>query len=75
MFWRGGGETTEQGVEETLEEHYGSIRIECDAPRPATILRVAGELEARGGTIVELFKEIESPLGKVVMPIHFRQDD
>src|SRR5215216_3372000 len=75
MFRRGGGETTDQGVEETLEEHSGSIRIECDAPRPATILRVAGELEARGGTIVELFKEIESPLGKVVMPIHFRQDD
>src|SRR5215208_3022150 len=75
MFWRGGGETTEQGVEETLEEHSGPIRIERDAPRPATILRVAGELEARGGTIVELFKEIESPLGRVVMPIHFRQDD
>jgi hypothetical protein len=36
---------------------------------------VAGELEARGGTIVELFKEIESPLGRVVMPIHFCQDD
>ena len=75
MFWRDGGETPEEGVEETPEEHSGPIRIERDAPRPATILRVAGELEARGGTIVELFKEIESPLGRVVMPIHFRQDD
>src|SRR5919107_2508501 len=75
MFWRGGGETPEDGVDETPEEHTGPIRIECDAPRPATILRVAGELEERGGSIVELFKEIESPLGKVVMPIHFRQDD
>jgi hypothetical protein len=75
MFWRGGGEMPEEGVNETPEEHSGPIRIERDAPRPATILRVAGELEARGGTIVELFKEIESPLGRVVMPIHFRQDD
>jgi hypothetical protein len=75
MFWRGGGETPEEGVDETPEEHTGPIHIERDAPRPATILRVAGELEARGGTIVELFKEIESPLGRVVMPIHFRQDD
>jgi hypothetical protein len=75
MFWRGGGETPEEGVDETPVEHSGPIHIERDAPRPATILRVAGELEARGGTIVELFKEIESPLGRVVMPIHFRQDD
>jgi hypothetical protein len=36
---------------------------------------VAGELEERGGAILELFKEIESPLGRVVLPIHFRQDD
>src|SRR5215207_11476217 len=75
MFWRGGEETSEEGVEEAPEEHSGPIRIERDAPRPGMILRVAGELEARGGTIVELFKEIESPLGRVVMPIHFRQDD
>jgi hypothetical protein len=75
MFWRGGGETPEEGVDETSEDHSGPIHIERGAPRPATILRVAGELEARGGTIVELFKEIESPLGRVVMPIHFRQDD
>src|SRR5918994_2010583 len=75
MFWRGGGEAPEEGVDETPEEHSGPIRIERDAPRPATILRVAGELEARGGTIVELFKEVESPLGRVVMPIHFRQED
>lgn len=75
MFWRGGGEPPVEGVEETPEEHSGPIRVERDAPRPATILQVAGELEARGGTIVELFKEIESPLGRVVMPIHFRQDE
>jgi hypothetical protein len=75
MFWRGGQDTPEEGVEEAREETAGPIRVERDAPRPSTILRVAGELEDRGGTILELFKEIESPLGRVVMPIHFRQDD
>ena len=53
----------------------GPIRIEPDAPRPATILRVAGELEERGGDILELFKEIESPLGRAVMPIHLLKDE
>ncbi|CAA9433450.1 hypothetical protein AVDCRST_MAG82-2285 [uncultured Rubrobacteraceae bacterium] len=75
MFWRGGQETPEEGLEQAREAPTGPIQIERDAPRPATILRVAGELEERGGTILELFKEIESPLGVVVMPIHFRQDD
>ena len=36
---------------------------------------MAGELEERGGTILELFKEIESPLGRVVLPIYLRQDE
>jgi hypothetical protein len=75
MFWRGGRDTPEEGVEEARVEPAGPIRVERDAPRPSAILRVAGELEVRGGTILELFKEIESPLGRVVMPIHFRQDD
>ncbi|HEX6711431.1 MAG TPA: hypothetical protein VF068_13960 [Rubrobacter sp.] len=75
MFWRDGGETPDEGGEEAREEHSGPIEIERDAPRPATILRVAGELEERGGTILELFKEIESPLGRMVLPIHLRQED
>ena len=75
MFWRGAGETPEIRGEEAQEEHAGPIEIERDAPRPATILRVAGELEERGGKILELFKEIESPLGRMVLPIHLRQDD
>jgi hypothetical protein len=74
MFWRDGGETPESG-QEAREEPAGPIRIERDAPRPATILRVAGELEERGGKILELFKEIESPLGRVVLPIYLRQDE
>ncbi|MDP9409945.1 MAG: hypothetical protein M3P70_05475 [Actinomycetota bacterium] len=72
MFWRGGDGMPE---EEASEGHAGPIRIERDAPRPATILRVAGELEERGGKILELFKEIRSPLGEVVLPIHLRQGD
>lgn len=40
-----------------------------DAPRPATILRVADALEYQGGQVLELFREIESPLGRAVFPI------
>lgn len=74
VFWRG-----EEGAPETHEEggeerRSGPIRVTPDAPRPATILRVAGELEERGGQILELFKEIRSPLGQVVLPIHLLKD-
>jgi hypothetical protein len=75
MIWRGGEETPEVDAEAVPEEDKDPIEIERDAPRPATILRVAGELEERGGTILELFKEVESPLGRVVLPIYLRQDD
>ena len=75
MFKRDEEEAPEEGVERATEEHKEPIRIERDAPRPVTILRVAGELEERGGKILELFKEIESPLGRVVVPIYLRQDD
>src|SRR5918911_636746 len=75
MIWRDEKETPEVGVEAAPEEDTNPIQIERDAPRPATILKVAGELEERGGKILELFKEIESPLGRVVLPIYFRQDD
>jgi hypothetical protein len=75
MIWRDGEKTPEEGAEAAPEENKDPIQIERDAPRPATILKVAGELEERGGTILELFKEIESPLGRVVLPIYLRQDD
>jgi len=75
MFWRGEGEAPDESVEIAAKEHKGPIQIERDAPRPATILRVAGELEERGGKILELFKEVDSPLGRVVLPIYLRQDD
>ncbi len=75
MIRRDGEQTPEEGIEAVPEENTDPIQIERDAPRPVTILRVAGELEERGGTILELFKEIESPLGRVVLPIFLRQDD
>jgi hypothetical protein len=75
MIWRDGEDRPEEGVEAALVENTDPIQIERDAPRPATILKVAGELEERGGTILELFKEIESPLGRVVLPIYLRQGD
>jgi hypothetical protein len=75
MIWRDEEETPEVGVEAAPEENTDPIQIERDAPRPATILKVAGELEERGGKILELFKEIESPLGRVVFPIYLHQGD
>src|SRR5215211_416172 len=75
MIWRDEEETPEVGVEAAPEENTDPIQIERDAPRPATILKVAGELEERGGKILELFKEIESSLGRVVFPIYLHQGD
>ena len=69
MFWISGGGMPDEGAE-SEGERRGPIEIERDAPRPATILRVASELEERGGEIQELFKEIQSPWGQVVLPIH-----
>ena len=64
----------EESEERAAEGGWSALEIERDAQRPATILRVAGELEARGGEIVELFKEIRSEERQVVVPIHLRQD-
>ncbi len=75
MFWRGEEETPETPEGGVEAERSGPIRVTPDAPRPATILRVAGELEERGGRILELFKEIRSPLGQVVLPIHLLKDE
>jgi hypothetical protein len=69
MFWRG-----DEAPEEEVGEGAQEIQIERDAARPATILRVAGELEERGDKIVELFKEVRSPLGQVVLPIHLLRE-
>ncbi len=76
MFWRrnDGEPSEERPVEEARQEPSGPIQIERDAQRPATILRVAGEFEERGATILELFKEIQTPHDQTVIPIHLSQN-
>ena len=73
MVWSSG--ETPEGSVEAEGEHTGPIEIGRDAPRPATILRVASELEERGADIQELFKEIRCPWGQVVLPIHILQGE
>ncbi len=72
MFWSSGDETPE-GNAEARGERTGPIEVERDAPRPAAILKVANELEEGGGEIQELFTEVRSSWGQVVLPIHLVQ--
>jgi hypothetical protein len=51
-----------------------TIEIERDVPRAVSISRVAEELRWRGEEIVELFKEVASPVGRTVLPIHLKHD-
>jgi hypothetical protein len=69
MLWKNGGDTPEAGAVPE-RARGGPIHIEGDAPRPATILKVATELEDRDAEIQELFKEVRSPWGEVVLAIH-----
>jgi hypothetical protein len=72
MLWKNAGDTPEGGpVPEG--ERGGPIQIVRDAPRPATILKVATELEERGAEIRELFKEVRSPWGEVALHIHLER--
>lgn len=77
MFWKRNGEDApEERPEAAHERTSGPIRIERDAQRPATILRVAGEFEERGDRIVELFKEVRSSHDRTaVIPIHLSTED
>lgn len=74
---------TEEQPEERFEEHPederdvettsaqpGSIELERDALRPVAIQRAAEELSRRGDRVVELFKEVSSPRGRVNLAIH-----
>lgn len=49
-----------------------TIRLERGLSRAVAISRVAEELRRRGEDVVELFKEISSPAGRAVVPIHLR---
>jgi hypothetical protein len=49
------------------------VEIERDTPRAVSISRVAEELKWRDEKIVELFKEVISPTGRAVLPIHLKR--
>lgn len=82
MFWRRSRREnsdppeTEDSSAATSSEPAdpGPMALERNAPRPPTILQVAGHYEQQGARIVELFKEIQSPQGNTVLPIHLEQD-
>lgn len=86
MFWRrreretSGVRTRVSGpLAETPQDHRADrsaledIELERDAPRAASISRVAEELGRGGEEIVELFKEVFSPAGRAVLPIYLRR--
>ena len=50
-----------------------TIEIQRDVPRAVSISRIAEELRWRGEEVVELFKEVASPRGRAVLPIHLRR--
>ena len=72
MFWSNDDETSEFSAQ-AGGVRTGLIDLERDSPRPAAILKVANELEGRGGKIQELFKEVQGSWGQVVLPIHLVQ--
>jgi hypothetical protein len=52
-----------------------TIELEQGASRAASISRIAEELGRRGEEVVELFKEVVSSAGRVVLPIHLRRGE
>lgn len=85
MFWRrreretSGVRTRVSGpLAETSQDRAGratleDIELERDAPRAASISRIAEELGRGGEEIVALFKEVVSPAGRTVLPLHLRR--
>ena len=81
MFWRRNRredsdppEPPESEGTETSPENAEPMEIERNAPRPPTILQVAGHYEGQGARIIELFKEIQSPRGQTVLPIYLENE-
>lgn len=64
-------ETPLDGADLPLEE---AIELPRGIPRAASISRIAEELGRRNEEIVELFKEVVSPAGRAVLPMHLRRD-
>ena len=82
MFWKRKTGETPEAPSDTRAEPAGDpestveeFEIVSGAPRPATIIRLAAELERQGKEVVELFKEIESPKGRVLLPVHAREGE
>lgn len=75
MFWNKREDSSpKQKPGPQMGRQAREIRVDRDAPRPAAILRIAGEFEEQGDEIVELFKEVRSPYGNMVFPIHLRRE-
>jgi hypothetical protein len=87
MFWRrhgreaykertrASGPLADSTAAPTVRHLSDVIEIERDAPRAASISRVAEELGRRGEEVAELFKEVVSPGGgRAVLPLYLRRD-
>ncbi len=49
-----------------------TIEVKRGVSRAASISRAAEELRRRGEEVVEIFKQVTSPAGRAVLPIHLR---
>ncbi len=86
MFWKrreretfGGWPVVKSPLADPLESSAAqplmqTIEIERDIPRAVSISRVAEELRWRGEEVIELFKEVTSPAGRAVLPMHLKRD-
>ena len=86
MFWKrreretfGGWPVVKSPLADPLESSAAqplmqTIEIERDIPRAVSISRVAEEMRWRGEEVVELFKEVTSPAGRAVLPMHLKRD-
>src|SRR5215217_6228468 len=86
MFWKrleretfGGWPVVKSPLADPLESSAAqplmqTIEIERDIPRAVSISRVAEDMRWRGEEVVELFKEVTSPAGRAVLPMHLKRD-
>lgn len=74
MFWKR-REGSSEPREKIGNDRLGSFEIEPGAPRPATLLKVADELEHRDWNVVELLKEVSTARGSHRYPVQITRDD
>lgn len=83
MFWRRNARdkpdspagTTDEEITRPPGSSTEPFEIESGAPRATTIIRLAAELERRGKKVVELFKEVESPRGRGLIPLYLQEGE